>query len=410
MRWATMSEFFHLRLGRHLKKMMKYLRYVFNDHFVLVCIFLLGGLGFYYSQVLKTLPEGFVWGRPLVLILWTVSLQIGRLATLTEEADKVFLLPKEPEMKSYLMRALGYSIWLPLVALILISGMSMPLVVIATGESFSAFFVFLFMLLCLKVSHLFLQKYSLYQLPKAAYNQWYTLWLLVTVLIIGASLYLTPWLGLLGALLELAVFAWGLSKKEANISLDWEKMIQKEKGRMYRIYQFIHLFTDVPEITSSVKRRKFLDPLLKPIKKKQANTYLYLYVRRFVRGSEYSGLFIRLVLVAGVILLFLKEFWISLGISLLFIYLIGFQLIPIYTQFDYMVMTHLYPTPTKQKKQAVSQLVTVLLFIAALLFSLFVLLVLPNKLESLLIIGALFIEVGVFATIYVPYRLKKMEA
>lgn len=166
----------------------------------------------------------------------------------------------------------------------------------------------------------------------------------------GKSLsYAVAWF--IGGALRTSCFCLGLIKKEANISLDWEKMIQKEKGRMYRIYQFIHLFTDVPEITSSVKRRKFLDPLLKPIKKNQANTYLYLYARRFVRGSEYSGLFIRLVLVAGVILLFLKEFWISLGISLLFIYLIGFQLIPIYTQFDYMVMTHLYPTPTKQKNR-----------------------------------------------------------
>lgn len=51
-----MSGFFGIRLARHLKKMMKYMRYVFNDHFILVCVFLLGGLGFYYSQVLKTLP------------------------------------------------------------------------------------------------------------------------------------------------------------------------------------------------------------------------------------------------------------------------------------------------------------------------------------------------------------------
>lgn len=405
-----MSEFFHLRLGRHLKKMMKYMRYVFNDHFVLVCLFLVGGLGFYYSQILKTLPEGFYWGRPLVLIVWLVSLQIGRLATLTEEADKVFLLPKEPEMKSYLNRALRYSLWLPFITLLLISGMSMPLVVIATGHSFSDFFIFLLMLFCLKASQLFLQKYSLYQLPINAYTQWYMLWVVLSALIIGGSLYLSPWLGLLGALVELVVFVWCLSKKEAEVSLDWEKMIQKEKGRMYRIYQFIHLFTDVPEITSSVKRRKFLDPLLRPIKPKQRDTYLYLYARRFVRGSEYSGLFVRLVLVAGIILLFLKEFWISLGISMVFIYLIGFQLIPIYTQFDYMVMTHLYPVPTTQKKQAVSQLITALLLIAALLFSLFVVLVLPNKLESLLVAAALLIEVGIFVKVYIPYRLKKMEA
>ncbi|MDA9470463.1 ABC transporter permease [Enterococcus sp. 5H] len=405
-----MSGFFGIRLARHLKKMMKYMRYVFNDHFILVCVFLLGGLGFYYSQVLKTLPENFVWGRPLVIILWLVILQIGRLATLAEEADKVFILPKEPEMKAYLNRALRYSIWLPLVALVLIGGMSMPLVVVSTGWEFSTFFYFIVMLGLMKISHLFVQKYDLYQISSKEYSLWFTLWLLSSLGIIALSLYTIPVAGLAGAFVQVVGFYLVLQKKEQAVSLDWEKMIQKEKSRMHRIYQFIHLFTDVPEISSSVKRRKVLDPVLVKIKKTSQNTYLYLYARSFLRGSEYSGLFIRLVLVGGVILFFLKEFWISMGVSVLFVYLIGFQLIPIYTQFDYMVMTRLYPVPNSQKKQAVSKLVTILLFVAAVLFSIFVLIALPDVKESLIIIGALLIEVVLFAKFYVPYRLKKMEA
>lgn len=404
-----MSEFFGIRLSRHLKKMMKYMRYVFNDHFILVCVFLLGGLGFYYSQVLKTLPENFVWGRPLVLILWLVILQIGRLATLAEEADKVFILPKEPEMRAYLNRALRYSIWLPFVALVLIGGMSMPLVVVSTGWEFSTFFYFIVMLGLMKISHLFVQKYELYQISSKEYSLWFSLWLLSSLGIIALSLYTIPVTGLAGAVVQVVCFYLVLQKKEQAVSLDWEKMIRKEKSRMHRIYQFIHLFTDVPEISSSVKRRKLLDPVLVKIKKNSQNTYLYLYARSFLRGSEYSGLFIRLVLVGGVILFFLKEFWISMGVSVLFVYLIGFQLIPIYTQFDYMVMTRLYPVPNSQKKQAVSKLVTILLFVAAVLFSIFVLIALPDVKESLIIIGALLIEVVLFAKFYVPYRLKKME-
>lgn len=405
-----MSGFFGIRLARHLKKMMKYMRYVFNDHFILVCVFLLGGLGFYYSQVLKTLPENFIWGRPIVMILWLMMLQIGRLATLAEEADKVFILPKEPEMKAYLNRALRYSIWLPLVALILIGGMSMPLVVVSTGWEFSTFFYFIVMLTLMKISHLFVQKYDLYQISSKEFTGWFSVWLISSLVIIGLSLYIIPLVGLVGALVQVVLLYLVLQKKEQAVSLDWEKMIQKEKSRMHRIYQFIHLFTDVPEISSSVKRRKILDPVLVKIKKTSQNTYLYLYARSFLRGSEYSGLFIRLVLVGGVILFFLKEFWISMGVSVLFVYLIGFQLIPIYTQFDYMVMTRLYPVPNSQKKQAVSKLVTILLFAAAVLFSIFVLIALPDVKESLLIIGALLIEVVLFAKFYVPYRLKKMEA
>ncbi|MHC5227859.1 ABC transporter permease [Enterococcus sp. LJL99] len=405
-----MSGFYTIRLNKHLKKMMKYMRYVFNDHFVLVCIFLLGGLGFYYSQVLKTLPQQFVWGRPLVLLIWFATLFIGRLATLAEEADKVFILPKETEMPAYLNKALVYSLWLPFVACLLIGGMTMPLVVISSGLAFSSFFYFLVMLLGLKVSHLFLQKYELYQIATSQYQQVFGLWLGSSLLIMGISLYSFPLLGTALALIQVGLFKWLLARKEQSVSLDWEKMIRKEKSRMYRIYQFIHLFTDVPEISSSVKRRKFADSLLYKIKRTTENTYLYLYARSFIRGSEYSGLFLRLVLVGGVILFFLKEFWISMGVSLLFIYLIGFQLIPIYAQFDYMVMTQLYPVSQQQKKKAVSQLVSWLLIIAAILFSLFVVIALPQKVDALLVVVALLVEVVGFTKFYIPYRLKKMEA
>ena len=72
-----MGEFFSQRLSRHFKKMSKYLRYILNDHFVLVCMFLLGGLGLYYSQLLKELPRDFVWGRPLILLGWLLLIQVG---------------------------------------------------------------------------------------------------------------------------------------------------------------------------------------------------------------------------------------------------------------------------------------------------------------------------------------------
>lgn len=57
-------------------------------------------------------------------------------------------------------------------------------------------------------------------------------------------------------------------------------MIQKEQNRMHRIYKFIQLFTDIPEVSSTVKRRKYLDPLLGVVKTSE-NTYAYLFIRSF---------------------------------------------------------------------------------------------------------------------------------
>jgi ABC-2 type transport system permease protein len=137
------------------------------------------------------------------------------------------------------------------------------------------------------------------------------------------------------------------------------------------------------------------------------NTYLYLYARSFLRNSEYSGVALRLAFIGGVVLLFLKGFWLMLAIALLLLYLIGFQLIPIYTQFDYMIMTFLYPITEKQKKQAVGQLITVILVVVALLFTGAAMFSLTNKFNALLVMVALGIEILLFVKGYLPIRLKR---
>ncbi|WP_313539142.1 ABC transporter permease, partial [Enterococcus sp.] len=119
-----MTDFFSQRLQRHQKHMMRYLRYVFNDHFALICTFLVGGLGLYYSELLKTLPQPFRIGGWIVLLLWISALSFGRLATLTKPADLIFLLAKEGQMAAYLNRAVRYSMWLPFGVLFLIVGAS----------------------------------------------------------------------------------------------------------------------------------------------------------------------------------------------------------------------------------------------------------------------------------------------
>lgn len=285
-----MSELYKLRAARHLKKMMKYMQYVFNDHFLIVCVFLLGGLGFYYSEVLKSLPENFVWGRPLILAIWLVTLLVGQLATLTQEADKVFILPKEAEMPAYFKRAFRHSFMLPAVTLLLVSGMTMPLIVVSTGEEFSSFFVYLLTLLLLKAAQLNLLEYELYQIASGERRLWQGIWLIASAGILAVGMYVQPFIGLGAAVVLLSIFIVVLAKKKQQVSLDWENMIKKENNRMHRIYRFIHLFTDVPEITGSIKRRKLFDPVLNRIKKESKNTYLYLYARSFLRGSEYSGL------------------------------------------------------------------------------------------------------------------------
>lgn len=401
-----MHDFFLLRRQRHQKKMMKYMRYVLNDHFVLVCLFLVGGLAFYYSNLLKQLPSDFPWSLPIVGVIWWLVLPFGKLATLVEPADMTFLLPKEREMGSYLSRGLRHSIAFPFVVELLVCGALLPLVVLAKQASFVSFFFYLLMLWGLKLGNLRIQRLACYQKTREQAQRLSLLWFCVSGVTIFISLYGTAWIGTLLAIA--AALGFTSITQEGDRLLDWSKMIDQENARLHRIYQFINLFTDVPEVEAKVRRRKYLDGVLARIPFKQENTYLYLFARRALRGAEFGGLFFRLLIVGGVLLLSLNDFRFVVGVSMLFIYLIGFQMIPLYGQFDYISAVQLYPVSKKFKKTALQRLMVMLLFAAAIIFTLCSMVHL-SIVGSFALLVVLLSEIGLFAWFYLPTRIKKME-
>ncbi len=403
-----MKQVYQKRAQAHQKKMMRYLKYVFNDHFMLVCLFLLGGLSYSYSEAVKNVSTDFFWGKWLIATVFLLSLFLGKMATLAEEADKVFLLPKEREMPRYLQQAFKHSIGLPLLICFFVSGASMPLLIAVSGWTYAMFPFYFVLLLLLKISNLMVQTREVFQEIQLARQKSFGIWLIGSMISIFSSVFWVPWLGVLVALFLVVYQYQLLNQTFREATIDWEKMIKLEQARLRKIYQFIHLFTDVPGISTNVKRRKWLDFLVQPIKKNHANTYFYLYSRSFLRGTEYSGLFLRLVMIAAVIVLFLPEFWVALGIMCLFLYLIGFQLLPLYTQFDYMVMTRLYPVTLQQKKVAVEKLVGYLLSMAGIVFIVVSTIALKSMAYFGIISATFVIEIFLFVKIYLPYRLRKL--
>ena len=402
-----MKELFATRLKQHQKQMMRYLRYVFNDHFVLACTFLLGGVGLYYSDFVKTLPANFLPGKVVILIVLVGLLHVGTFVSLTKPADQVFLLPKEVQMQDFLNRAFRYSLWFPFAVLVLGAGFLMPLYVASTQQSYWAFFPLVLLLWSLKVAFLYLRRYQLVQNPWLA-SRCYPLWLVTSGAMLAVALWFSPWLGLIGSLLLALVYR-ELLLKRVKQPLDWDKMIATENRRLQRIYRFINLFTDVPQIATSVRRRKYLDGILALIPKEQGHSYLYLFSHRLLRGSDFWGLYARLLVLGSLLLYFVAERWFSIGLGCLFLYLIGFQLAPLYNQFQYMVMTQLYPLPQKQKARALQQLIVGLLLFAGLVFTLVSCFVYPEWVERAWLLGSFSLFSLIFGYLYLPRRLKKMQ-
>ena len=65
-----MIDLWRARLRQHVQAQQKYLRLVFNDHFVLILLILFGGALYVYSQIVKTLQPSW-WLALCLAIIFT---------------------------------------------------------------------------------------------------------------------------------------------------------------------------------------------------------------------------------------------------------------------------------------------------------------------------------------------------
>ncbi|QVI33693.1 ABC transporter permease [Lacticaseibacillus chiayiensis] len=399
-----MIKLWRTRLRQHVQEQQKYLRLVFNDHFVLILLILFGGALYAYSQVVKTLqPSG--WLALGMALIFAGFLSFGQLATLAEAPDQIFLLPKAEAFKVYLLRARRYSMILP-GTLLTFTGLAMwPLFAQLGQDPASATIALLLALWLFKDLDLWLQFLQRYHLPIRWHHQRLLLLIIAFIALFG-GFYVHPAMTLLVAFILNLVFRWQLKSVLEHGRLNFSALVSLEDARMGRVYRFYNLFTDVPGLANSVHRRRYLDGLLKLVKPQQTTTWLFLYLRGFLRGGEYLGLYLRLLVIGAVIVAVLSPWWLVLGFAILFLYMVGFQLLPFYYQYDDIVFVHLYPVGPEQKPAAFERLLTVLLLIEVLAFTLVTLIRLQwVAAGSIFIGGGLF--VWAFTRWYARMRLKQ---
>jgi ABC-2 type transport system permease protein len=150
--------------------------------------------------------------------------------------------------------------------------------------------------------------------------------------------------------------------------LKWEQLIELEEKRMGAFYRIANLFTDVPKLKDRVKRRKWLDPLVAG-KYGQNQTFDHIYQITFLRSGDYFGLFMRLTVIgaAGIYLTYGVG---QLILALLFLYLTGFQLMPLWDHHQNKLWTGLYPVGEKFREKSFTRLLSVILYLQTAIFSL----------------------------------------
>lgn len=387
-----MNKIWNQRLDQYQQKLLKYLRYVFNDHFVIALFFVFGAVCYGYFNFIDHYVHPLTFfDRLVAIVALMIILQIGKLVTLLQKPDIVFLLPNDYRINDYLIKARHHSMTMTALIQISCGLITVPFLVRILHFKWFDWVILIVSQVLLKWMQLLFEENVLFD-QKWNSGQMQLLKQGISLIGIAVGILVSPWMTLI-----IAVVSWGgmlqLRKKANYHVFKWKDAIAAEDKRVMRIYKFFSLFTDVPEVHQKIKRRRYLDRLLPRFQQDSRQTYKYLYWRGFWRNSEYSGLFMRLTIIGVLLMLFINLKWVSLLIGLLFVYLTSFQLIPLANQFYDIVFTHLYPVKPSQQLASFRKVLGVLTAAQVVIFTVALLIATHSLVVAvILVIGAVGIE------------------
>lgn len=401
-----LKDFWQKRQKRSSRKMLSYLKYVFNDHFILFLFILFGGLIYLYSNLIKSLNTDYRWPLILSVVLIALTPFFGRLATSLTAADQIFLSPMEDEFGLLVQKARRRSYVLPGLFLAGVAAIASPLLVAYGQMTFRQAWMLWLLLALFKLGQFFIQELQF----KKWQNDWskqvnilnYGIYLLVVALFVYFSKMIAL---ILAAIYALAVFVY-YRREMRQGTWNWALMIQRDQDQLATQLNLINLFTDVPEVKSQVKRKSVLDPLLQAFPRRDSDPAIYSLSRTFIRQADYMNLYLRLTVVALVFIILPGPDWLSLAIGLLFLYLIGFQLIPLAFHNKKPSLDAIIPISDALRIEASQSILWRLLLFTSILFILVFFLTTFNLTYTLIGIVAYLVFSWTFTHFYMPNRLK----
>lgn len=392
------------RLSRTSKELSRYLRYIFNGHMVVVLLFLLGTAAYYYQEWLKIIPDTFP-SAIIMAVAMSFVLTYSPIYTFMSEADRIFLIPLETRLSHYFKKSLLASFTLQIYLLVMALAVLMPLYAAVNHGNFKIFFYFLAAMLFMKYVNLLIRWRIQYYQEKIVLKidsliRFCINLVFLFLLFSNAALYFTiaPVFILLGLYVY---YKWQTKDK----GLKWEFLIGQDERRMTSFYRLANLFTDVPKLRSTVKRRRWLDFLLGGISFRQDQTFTFLFARTFLRSGDYFGLLVRLTVIGAGALLFLAYGIGEIIIVVLFLYLTGFQLLPLWKHHQYHSLQELYPIHNKAKKNSFLRLIRTVLSIQSVIFSLAVLIAGQPKTAALSLVAGILFNIY-FVSVYSKRKLE----
>ncbi|GKU81698.1 ABC transporter permease [Niallia sp. NCCP-28] len=387
------------RIGNSIKEYAQYLKYIFNGHLVLVFVFLLGTAAYYYQEWLSRIPQNFPVSLIMCIILaWFVT--ASPTYTFLKDADRIFLIPVEVKMATYFIKCMLVSFILQIYILFIALGVFMPMYAVLNNNSFQSFWYFFTILFAAKGLNMLIRWHVQYFVNVNSHYIDNIIRYLINAVLLYFVFSRASILFIIILFCILAGLYLYYQQATRHKGIKWEFLIAQDEKRLASFYLFANMFTDVPQLKNRIKRRRVLDVFVRSISFDSNKTFTHLFWRTFFRSGDYLGLVLRLTIIGGITLFFLSFGSGQVLLAILFLFLTGLQLIPLWNAYQDKLWVELYPLPIALRIKAFKQLLSIILSIEGVLLS-FIILIKGDVLISFFSIAASLLFTFLFVTLYV---------
>lgn len=394
------------RFRHFLKEVRTYSKYVFNDHLKFIFVFIIGAGAYYYQQWLQTLTTSFPTALVMAVLIGLV-LTAGSIQTLLKEADLVYLLPVEEKLKPYFTKAFLFTFMIQLYIIAIVAAALAPLYFQQMKQTGAGYIWIVLAFVIVKAWNLFVAWEKSFLTDQNIQRADWFIRFILNGLFVYFLVERTSVLFIGGIVLLMVLYLAIIHQMVKGKPLNWEYLISEEGKKMMLLYRIANMFVDVPALKERVARRKWLDFILSMIGEKR--TYLYLYTRTFLRSGNYFGLYVRLLALGGVILYFIPFLYGRFIVSLIFLYLIGYQLLTLWKHHRMKIWLDLYPVGGEEKKKDFLALLNAILIIGSVIFTvIFALATKDFMMTGILLIVSILFSIG-FVYQYGAKRIERLN-
>lgn len=366
----TMTKLFQERWRRANVTTIKYFKRLFNDHFLVFLVISFGGVVLGYRTLLTDSYAVRLWQSPWLaggVALWLViGLQFGQLVTYFKSADALFLMGSDRQIAAdYLPRALALSFGYAVLWQIAAIGSVLPILWRMETMTICRLLLLCALILGYKWGMLVLARQALFLTAQARsfsenilrLRQLVGRLLLPWVVVLLVLTLPEALLIVVGLFFVLVLVAFGMryrvtSIRAAHMAVNWPLAIAQATNHEQRVFRFYATFAEIPNQVKPIKRRQYLDSIIKRLTKQRAVMYR-LYLIRFARDTDNLPLVLRLAGLGVVLVVALNQAptWLVAVIAAAVIYLISFQLVPLYWDTQHKLWTRLMPlSPTVRQR------------------------------------------------------------